>query len=893
MKPISIRFKCFGPYMQEQYIDFRELEKSGLFLICGETGSGKTTILDAICYALYGKSSGGFRGSLADMRCKKADPTDETMVEYVFSSGEDIYRFYRSVKPRKQRKESLLAGKPQTFNEDYECQIMRDGQFVPLPDAKSTQRYMDETAEKLLGLKYDQFKQVVILPQGQFEQLLTSGSDEKEKILVTLFHAEKWQKIAKLIRTQVLDQEKELNYQKMELEQQLKRFGCETLEELAALAAESQQQAESLKNSCEVLAETVRQRTAARDKAKEDDKGFRALETAEGTLARLRSQQEAQALRKQQIEQADRAEQIAPVYRAYQQKLAEEKKARTEHAGRKKQLLAARQGIEAIQREKAEHEAKRPAVEEAKKQSLRLEGLKEVYQSLDEKKADWGKADKACKEANTLFDEAVLSLNRAAEVLEQAVLKQQETEQAFKTGQATYLRNIGSILAEKLVDGEKCPVCGSREHPEPARPTEDHISEKDLDKLTGDYEAALDKARAATKQHQAAAAEKQQAELDKAASLQRAETAKALYDQALRQRMEGIEDEDGRLSALRALNRKIQAFDTADQTMQDRLTEADGKLRSEIALEEAAGKAEEAAASALEEAGAVWNAALEKAGFPDEQAYLDACMEAGEKQKLQSDVIRFQTDLTHAEEAVREQKVALGDQVRPDVKGAQQKLDEAAEEKSSADKRHILKEQACQEQKQSLALLEKKLPALEKAQLRNRENLEFAYKLCGDRGVSLQRYVLGVMLTSITREANRLLKTVYGGRYQLFRTNESSGKAHKSGLELEVADQDGRRTVNSLSGGEKFLLSLSLGIGLATVVQAQGNGIRLEAMFIDEGFGALDGKCIDDAMEILESVRRSAGIVGIISHVERLEETIPAKIETRKTRTGSQCKVCC
>ena len=893
MKPISIRFKCFGPYMQEQFIDFRELEKSGLFLICGETGSGKTTILDAICYALYGRSSGDARGKLADMRCKKAGPTDDTTVEYIFSSGEDTYRFYRAVKPRKQRKESLLAGKAQSFNEDYECQLLRDGQFLPLSDAKATQTYIDHKAEEILGLKYEQFKQVVILPQGQFEKLLTSDSDKKEEILVTLFHAEKWQKIAEQIAAQVSEEKKALDYKRMELDQQLSRFGCESLEELSALTVESGQQAEALKHSCEALGSAVQQRKAEYDKAKEADTVFRKLEAAERTLAQLRAQQEAQALRKQQIDRAEQAEQIAPAHREYQQKANKDRQAQTELTGRKQQLLDAQQNIGRLQAEKAEHEAKRPAVEEARKQVLRLEGLKEVYQTLDEKKTAWDKANKARHEADSQFAGAELALQRADAALEKAVLKQQAADQVFKAGQATYLRNIGSALAEKLVDGEKCPVCGSREHPEPARPAEDHISEQALDQLTRANEAALKAVREATGLHERAAEDKQKAELAKTSCLQKAETAGALYEQALRQRVDGIENEAGRLSALRTLNRKIEAFEAADHSMQDRLTEADGKLRSETALAEAAGKTAETAAAALAEAGADWNAALLKSGFVDERDYLSACMAADKKQKLQAAFIQFSTDLAHAEEAVREQKTALGDQVRPDMAGAQQRLGAAETEKASADKQFILKEQACQEQKKSLALLEKKLPEIEQAQLRNRENMEFAKKLRGDSGVSLQRYVLGVMLTSITREANRLLKTVYGGRYQLYRTNEASGKAHKRGLELEVADQDGRRTVNSLSGGEKFLLSLSLGIGLASVVQAQGNGIRLEAMFIDEGFGALDGKCIDDAMEILESVRRSAGIVGIISHVERLEETIPAKIETRKTRSGSQCKVCC
>ena len=170
-------------------------------------------------------------------------------------------------------------------------------------------------------------------------------------------------------------------------------------------------------------------------------------------------------------------------------------------------------------------------------------------------------------------------------------------------------------------------------------------------------------------------------------------------------------------------------------------------------------------------------------------------------------------------------------------------------------------------------------------------DLEFANRLRGRSGVSLQRYVLGVMLTSVTAEANRLLSGVYGGRYRLYRTDEISGRSRKGGLELEVQDNHTgqRRSVTTLSGGEKFLVALSLAIGLSTVVQTQGGGIRLEAMFVDEGFGSLDREAVGDALEVLQGIRKGCGIVGIISHVEQLTEVIPTRLEITKGRNGSSC----
>ena len=893
MKPISIRFKCFGPYQQEQFIDFRELEKSGLFLICGETGSGKTTILDAMCYALYGKSSGGYRGKLADMRCKGADPNDATLVEYVFSSGEHTYRFYRAVRPRKQRRESAEAGKPQSFNEEYECQILKDGQFVPMSDTKAIQRYMDSRAEEILGLRYEQFKQVVILPQGQFEKLLTSNSDEKEEILVTLFHAEKWQKIANLICQQVAEEKKTQDERRIKLDAQLDHFGCGTLDELAAMTEHTRQEAENLKTRCEALDGVIAQRKKEYDKARDDDQAFCVLDRAEQTLTQLTARKEIQSRNRERLRRAQAAEQIAPACQAYQQKQTTAKKAIKARDEREEELRAARQEMDHMRAEAVSHEHQRERFEAQKKQVILLEGLKEVYQTLDDKKRAWERAEQEYCGAEKKFQSARTALEQAQTTLEQAVLTQKEAEQAFHRGQEIYMRNIGSELAAKLVEGQKCPVCGSCHHPEPAQPTEDHVSKETLGRLTRANKKAMDDMSLAIDLRERASEKLSQEKEEVSKHRQNAEISKQLYEQALTQRIEKIGSETQRQAAIRKLNGEISAFAERDQFLRERYSAADGAFQSAERLAEDARNTAGAAEHDLAEAKLDWAAKLAAAGFENEKEFLASNLDAAERQNLQTEIIRFKKELDDAESAVKELAETLGARVRPDVVGASISLRTAEEEKTTVYGEYVTKDNEYNIQRSMLDLLSKEIPVLDKAQLRNRENMEFAQKLRGDSGISLQRYVLGVMLTSITGEANRLLKTVYGGRYQLYRTNEASGKAHKRGLELEVADRDGRRTVNSLSGGEKFLLSLSLGIGLASVVQAQGGGIRLEAMFIDEGFGSLDGKCIDDAMEILESVRRSAGIVGIISHVDRLAETIPAKIKIKKTKHGSQCKISC
>ena len=483
MKPVSVRFKCFGPYVDEQFIDFKDLEKSGLFLICGETGAGKTTILDAICYALYGKSSGGFRGELEDMRCKRSDPREDTSVEYIFSSGENTYRFYRSIKPRKQRKTSQEAGKALTFNEEFECQILRDEQFVPMSDTKATQTYINNKAAEILGLKYEQFKQVIILPQGQFEKLLTSDSDEKEKILVKLFHADKYEKMSKYIVEKLSEEEKALKLQKELMVQKLQSLGCGALEELQNLIEKTGRECDALAEQYHALEEEIKNRKTALDQAKKDDEGFCALETANKKLADLIALQDRIQADRQKLQKAKDAETAAPAYGEYQRCREVSREAENKKQEREKMLTAAQERVRKLQQEKQSHEENRPGFEKQKEQKILLENLKALYQSLPEK-------EKACKDAEHDQSKAQKDLNEAAERLKdadqslrQAVLRQQQAESDFHRGQDIYLQNIGAILAEKLQEGEKCPVCGSCHHPEPAKPGEEHISEKELEAL--------------------------------------------------------------------------------------------------------------------------------------------------------------------------------------------------------------------------------------------------------------------------------------------------------------------------------------------------------------------------------------------------------------------------
>lgn len=305
MRPISVRFQCFGPYKKETFVDFEKLEKQGLFLICGETGAGKTTILDAICYALYGKSSGGTRGDLSTMRCKLAEPSEETKVEFTFEVNGKCYRFVRSL--RYGRKNLL---------DSHNCMVLQGEEFVPIFENPKLKN-VNQKAEELLGLTHEQFRQVVMLPQGQFERLLISDSAEKEKILVSLFQAEKWQNIAEEMYRRVAEREKELKGEIADINSRLSDYRCTTVEELKILEEEAvRRQAELEERVKAAQQEEVRQKKRYESLARQKEM-LEEWQRRRSCVEELEKQNTFITQIQEQVTQSDRADKIKQEYELF------------------------------------------------------------------------------------------------------------------------------------------------------------------------------------------------------------------------------------------------------------------------------------------------------------------------------------------------------------------------------------------------------------------------------------------------------------------------------------------------------------------------------------------------------------------------------------------------
>ena len=374
MKPISVRFKCFGPYMEEQTVDFEKLSNNGIFLICGETGSGKTTILDAICYALFGKSSGGLRQGIEVMRCKSAKKADKTIVEYIFECNGNRYRFHRE----------LRYGTKNLIEEDG-CEILQNDEFVPIfQNPKAT--VVNKKAEEILGLTYDQFCQVVMLPQGKFERLLVSNSEEKEKILTSLFHADKWNEIVLGVKTKVEEETKRLEKELADIHSQLRVYGCTSVDGLKEKLTALEEELVSLTTAVQEAEHCKQQAAKAYEDSIIDNEFFNALESYRKKLYALKQQTEEYARRQKALQLSEAADAIRGIHEAYSAAKDTADKAEADLRSAVSALSTAEESDRAAKKEKEQHDECRASYDSDKETLMRLKDARDLYASIGEKK---------------------------------------------------------------------------------------------------------------------------------------------------------------------------------------------------------------------------------------------------------------------------------------------------------------------------------------------------------------------------------------------------------------------------------------------------------------------------------------------------------------------------
>jgi len=1019
MRPIRLSMRAFGPYAGEEVVDFSLLGDRSIFLIYGPTGSGKTILLDAICFALYGRASGSDRPD-SQLRSHHADPAVSTEVVFDFRLGDRHYRVQRRPAwTRPARRGAGTTGEPHSATI---WEVRRDASDGEEPHVLATQpRRVTEKVIELLGFESGQFRQVIMLPQGEFKRLLLAGSDERQGILRALFGTEWHQRIESALKARAGELKTELDGLVAQSDAVLRQAGVNNLGELEAareaaaaagaamdlrlaslrgdddLAAKALQRAVADRRTLDELGEAGQVQASLLERKPEMeaereilDRARRAapLIQAEDSLARRRGELELRT--KEQVESAGDVEGARRDLAASQEehRVQELRAPERERLGRELTALRGageRAGVleearTALAEAEREVEACALHVGQAKTEQV------ERAAALDTASRQRGERGEAAAKAGVLSDavekaEAVLNAARELATVRGA-LQSAETDCAHiaaRQVEATdalarardYLDSLtnawaagqAAVLAAGLVPGSPCPVCGSLEHPVPALASGDVPAEADL--MAGQAEVrrleadgrqigedlSLKKADIAgltatatalteqvgdaatpeglTRAESALAAAR--AELDAARRAQaalpgldadievlkegaaRAEAqvtasgkrlrdselavrgASSVFTEREQQVPEHLREPGVIEEAIGRADQAIAALDTARTGAADRLTKAKVHLAStEEAAKSAAKVAADAAAATEHEAG-LFAKLLTTAGFVTVGDYEDARRLPTEMQDIEDRVLSFDANLKAAQERLRRAEQAAKNVAEPDIDAAREA---AATARAAVD-------EALQEQQRLKDVLDQtdRFLADLRAASAHRERAEAEWQVYGRLAdaasgarppkISLERYVLSVLLQDVLAAATSRLGQMSRGRYALRVAGGPTDRRQVGGLDIEVDDDytGVSRPAATLSGGESFLASMALALGLADTVQSYAGGVHLETIFIDEGFGTLDPEALDLALKVLADLQRGGRLVGIISHVPELKEYVAATVEVLAGRHGSTVRV--
>ena len=899
MRPLTLELEAFGPYLDRTALDFEKLNESGLFLISGSTGGGKTTLLDAMSIALFCKSTGG-RRSFSDMRSLRADHTRRTEVAFTFALGGKAYRFCRALYMKKKRGTEIYE-----LHELHECFSMEADGGWKLEVSGAAKR-VTEYAQSLLSLTAEQFSQVIVLPQGEFLRLLRASSTDKAKILKTLFGCELWDALPGRLKLRLDQVYRARQTCETRMRSLLEKYRAESPDALSVQLETLAAQKTALTEALETAQAESRKAQAALDRANEFARLQAELQAAEKERAAAGA-----ALQKARRDAAE-AEAAGPAIEALQKTRGAlerrfEALRQEQEQSRKKQRLQAemREAETGLRRLDGDAQAAaqkqketRARIEKGEEYLAECERAAEALPGVLEEKSALEKTRDSLRdlhEAQKTYDIRLKALEEKNAHALESRLALTAQDKAVAAAEAARSHGAAALLAAGLLDGAPCPVCGAVHHPQPAVPAEAVPSEAEFEALRAQLEALRTEYQRAESEAAAAKAAAELAGETLAAAAGRCPAPAADAGEIERRlaacaaRLADLQKKSGQRAAaqkrLDALRKEADALERdAQEAGRSRAAQAERLEQLRRQTEEFRDVRD---LSAIEADGRTLETERRRAA--DEQARLEsgrrsaaealAAASAGQEsaeKRFSAAATAIQSfgeappapaaDCAEAAEKVRRQIGALHVELG--------RTDEALE--------------SVRQTREAVSGIAEEAEALD----RDYSRYARLYGLLSGKNamrMPILQYVLSMMLEETAASANRFFSILSRGRYALRRMEAPKGGQGYAGLDIEVLDgmSGTARSIETLSGGEQFLASLSLAFGLSEVVQGYSGAVRLDALFIDEGFGSLDADTLDTAMRALEAIRQGGRVVGIISHVAELQRRIPTMIRVSRTASGS------
>lgn len=920
MRPLKLVMSAFGPYAKRTELDLAQLGDSGLYLITGDTGAGKTTIFDAITFALYGEASGQVRES-GMFRSKYAAPETPTLVELTFQyRGKEYY-----IKRNPEYERPKLRG-------DGVTREAAAAEFYT-PDGKifTKLKEVNEAVVQTLGVDRSQFCQIAMIAQGDFQKLLLASTPERKEIFQKIFHTQKFQILQERLKEDAAALKRQYDVDHASIQQYINGIFCDEEDDLypqivSAQAANlpSEQVLELLQRLIQQdsdLIQTFQDEENELNKAISDITEVLAkaegwersrqevrtskliLEQEEKALSAYRAQLNDAQLRQQEAEKL--AEQISSIDAALPDyETREQIQHQLEHTGT--QLHHAQQTSDLL-RQQLDQLAQTILAAKEEQKALSGAGEQKVVLEMEQSSilTDQGRLHELGRRLNDLAQTAK-QLHSAQQQYQGLYAEAQQLRTHYEQLHRAYLDAQAGILAETLVDHSPCPVCGSTVHPSPARRPQTAPTKADLDRAKAETERADKMAEAASTKagtlkgsldEKRAAVSRSAQELNLSFPIQQ-------LPEAINSR---LVDMGKKLQALQKAifetGRKAQRWKELDQalpTYESKRVQLDQDWNTQQAIISAA-QAEQTALkgqlTALTDKLTYCNqgeAVHARTALDRRRREILAQLDQAQKNYNECD-----KRITALKAKIQSCQSQLEGAVELDVGGQRGVKTNLEAERTALSRRQKDVHNRVVTNQTVLRHMQDKL-----AQVSTVENQWRWLKALSDTAngtlekkgrVMLEAYVQMAYFDRIIERANLRLMVMSDGQYELIRRREPANNRSQSGLDLDVLDHYNgtQRSIKTLSGGESFKASLSLALGLSDLIQSTAGGVRLDTMFVDEGFGSLDDDSKEQAIKALVDLADGHRLVGIISHVNELKERIDKQIKVTKNRDGGSTASIC
>lgn len=919
MRPVKLKMSAFGPYAKMTEIDFEKLGKSGLYLITGDTGAGKTTVFDAITYALYGEPSGENR-EVSMLRSKYADENTPTEVELYFTYSDKEYYVKRN--PEYERRKKAGDG----FTTEKAGAVFRypDGRIL------TKIKEVNEGISELLGIDRNQFSQIAMIAQGDFFKLLFATTDERKKIFQKLFKTQSYYIIQERLKAESGKLSREYEMIKESIKQYINGICCDEnnvdfilvsrAKEGELLAEETVQLLEKLISDDEKQENSIEKQKS--ELQQEADRIKMMISKAEDVISAKSDLDNNEAFLKSVSEkQIELEEKFAlekerqPKIKELTEKAAEIKAALCEYDELCTKQEALNKNIEFIEKSTGKiHEAKEKAIaleneitalsselkalEKAGEEKIKFENEKKRIEEEKAKSEELIKNIDDTQELNKKYKAACEEYNKKYSVLEMInILLKDKTK--------IYLEAQAGILAETLKPCAPCPVCGSLAHPKLAKKPADVPAKEELDSLqeqVNEKNADVNDAR------------------EKAGKLKGALTEK---EESLKKELSILLGECSAESAKTVLKDKTDALCSQAEETVSKIEKAQAEIRRKEEIEELLPKNNILLEKTINGLKEIEDGIKEKTAenillgkqikeLKEKLAFETKALAENEIISLNYKVREMESAFENGLKAVNENKEKIAS-----LKSAKEEILKRL--KGGADIDLALEKEKSRELSEKISEFENEAKTVHSRLTVNKSSLENILQKSGEikaveekwtwmkalsntangnisgrEKIMLETYVQSTYFDRIIRRANLRFLAMSGGQYELKRRMQAENNRSQTGLELDVVDHvnGSVRSVKTLSGGESFKASLSLALGLSDEIQSSAGGIKLDSMFIDEGFGSLDEESLSQAIGTLLSLADGSKLVGIISHVSELKERIDRQIVVKKDKIdGSRAEI--